>query len=70
MANKTDKKAPMTIQEMQEKVVALRNELAEAKRNHQMGELVNPKSLNTKRKEIARLLTNIKLTVQSDKEEK
>ena len=60
-----------SLAEMKLEVVELQKSLLEAKQSHRLGELVNPKSLNVTRKEIARLLTKIRLSAnESEKENK
>ena len=59
---KTAKKADvvLTVEELKKQLDQKRNDLLEAKRSHAAGELVNPKALRSYRKDIARLLTQIK----------
>ena len=61
-AKKTAKKADvvLTVEELKKQLDQKRNDLLEAKRSHAAGELVNPKALRIYRKDIARLLTQIK----------
>ncbi len=61
-AKKTAKKADvvLTVEELKKQLDQKRNDLLEAKRSHAAGELVNPKALRSYRKDIARLLTQIK----------
>lgn len=60
MAEKTTKKtaAPKELS-LTDQLVRKRTELADAKKSHAAGELVNPRVLTQTRKEIARLLTTI-----------
>lgn len=48
-----------SIEEMEQELVAKRNDLLEAKRANKAGELVNPRAITAYRKDIARLLTQI-----------
>lgn len=61
-AKKTAKKTDvvLTVEELKKQLDQKRNDLLEAKRSHAAGELVNPKALRGYRKDIARLLTQIK----------
>lgn len=61
-AKKTAKKADvvLTVEELKKQLDQKRNDLLEVKRSHAAGELVNPKALRIYRKDIARLLTQIK----------
>jgi len=63
MAKKTDNKAPVvkTIEELQAELTTKRIDLLEAKRGNAAGELTNPRVVTHTRKEIARLMTAIKL---------
>jgi ribosomal protein L29 len=60
-AAKSAKKATevKTVAQLQEDLLALRNEHQESRRSHRMGELVNPHVLTVQRKQIARTLTAI-----------
>ena len=66
-AKKTAKKADvvLTVEELKKQLDQKRNDLLEAKRSHAAGELVNPKALRSYRKDIARLLTQIKKKEQA-----
>ncbi len=46
-----------TIEQLNEELIARRNDFQESRRIHRMGELVNPHVLTTQRKDIARTLT-------------
>jgi len=63
-----------TLDQLKEELVTLRNDYREARRSHRMGELVNPHTLTTQRKSIARTLTAIKqaetVATSETKEEK
>ncbi len=48
-----------SIEEMEQELVAKRNDLLEAKRANKAGELVNSRAITAYRKDIARLLTQI-----------
>jgi ribosomal protein L29 len=69
---KTVKKADevKTLAQLQDELIAKRNDLLEARRGHAAGELANPRVLTATRKEIARLLTAIRATEKSEKESK
>ena len=54
-----------TIDDLKKELAEKRNDLLQAKRSHAAGELVNPKTLRSLRKEIARLLTQINNTKES-----
>ena len=67
MAEKTTKKAApkqaevvKTVEELHKDLATKRNDLLEARRSLAAGELVNPRVISTYRKEIARMLTEIK----------
>lgn len=66
MADKKSTKAPSkkavevkTLAKLQEELASLRADHLEARRSHQSGEMVNPRTLGTGRKSIARTLTAI-----------
>lgn len=60
MAEKTTKKTAASKElSLTDQLVRKRTELADAKKSHAAGELVNPRILTQTRKEIARLLTTI-----------
>lgn len=58
MADKKTTKAEAT-RDLQAELKAKRQDLLEAKKSNAAGELVNPQVINTYRKDIARLLTEI-----------
>jgi large subunit ribosomal protein L29 len=76
MADKTTKKTVKkadevkTLAQLQEDLATKRNDLLEARRGHAAGELANPRVLTATRKEIARLLTAIRVAEKSEKESK
>ncbi len=49
-----------TLDQLKEELVQLQNDYRESRRSHQMGELVNPRTLTVQRKSIARALTAIR----------
>ena len=59
-----------TLAQLQEALVSKRNDLLEARRGHAAGELANPRVLTHTRKEIARLLTAIRVAEKSEEEKK
>lgn len=65
----TKKTAPkaMTVADMHNELATKRADLLEAKRSHAAGELVNPRALTATRKEIARLLTQIRAAEKESK---
>ena len=62
MAKKNTKPAAevKTLEQLHEELATKRQDLIEAKRGHAAGELANPRVLTHTRKEIARLLTEIR----------
>ncbi|HWT39788.1 MAG TPA: 50S ribosomal protein L29 [Dongiaceae bacterium] len=59
-----------TLTQLKEELVKLRADFDDARRSHRAGELVNPHTLTTQRKTIARTLTAIKQAeLASQKEE-
>ena len=50
-----------TVDDLKKELAEKRHDLLQAKRSHAAGELVNPKALRSLRKDIARLLTQIKI---------
>ncbi len=54
-----DKKSERTNEDLHKELQAKRTDLIEARRSNASGELVNPKIINSYRKDIARLLTEI-----------
>lgn len=69
---KTAKKAEevKTLAQLQEDLATKRNDLLEARRGHAAGELANPRVITATRKDIARLLTAIRVAEMSEKESK
>jgi ribosomal protein L29 len=57
-----------TLQQLREELVTKRQDLLEAKRGHAAGELANPRVLTSTKKDIARLLTAIRVAELSEKE--
>ena len=57
-----------TVEQFREDLAAKQNDLAEAKRSHAAGELVNPRVITHTRKEIARLHTAIRAAELEQKE--
>ncbi|MDN5275754.1 MAG: rpmC [Candidatus Saccharibacteria bacterium] len=63
--------APLTLEQLREKLTSSLQEQLDSKRSHVQGELVNPHVLTVKRKEIARLQTAIRqLEIAAAKENK
>ena len=58
-----------SLADLQKELATKRNDLVDSRRSHRAGELVNPRILNTIRKEIARLLTAIRAAEQAAKKE-
>lgn len=58
-----------TIEQLRDDLAAKQQDLLEAKRSHQAGDLVNPRILTTTRKEIARLHTAIRAAEQDAQKE-
>ena len=59
-AKKTAKAAVVkTVDDLKKELAEKRNDLLQAKRSHAAGELVNPKALRSRRKDSARLRTQI-----------
>lgn len=54
-----DKKSERTNEDLHKELQAKRTDLIEARRSNASGELVNPKIIDSYRKDIARLLTEI-----------
>lgn len=78
MADKKIAKAPATakkatevktIEQLRQDLAAKQQDLLEAKRSHQAGDLVNPRILTVTRKEIARLHTAIRAAEQNAQKE-
>ena len=61
-----DKKPERTIEDLQKELQTKRNDLIEARRSNASGELANPKIINSYRKEVARLLTEINARKESE----
>jgi len=64
MAKKLNTKEAKTIKsvdELRSELVTKRNDLIEAQKGHKLGELTNPRVISTLRKEIARIMTAIRL---------
>jgi ribosomal protein L29 len=59
-----------TLAQLREEVAAKRADLIAARRGHAMGELANPRVLTSTKKEIARLLTAIRVAEIAEKESK
>lgn len=61
MAKATPKKEAIvtSITDLEQQLTTKQQDLAQAKRSHKAGELVNPRVLSTTRKDIARLMTQI-----------
>lgn len=57
-----------TLQQLHDELASKRNDLIQAKRGHQAGELANPRVLGATRKEIARRLTAIRAAENEQKE--
>jgi ribosomal protein L29 len=58
-----------TIDQMRKDLTEKRNDMIGFKKGHKMGELTNPRAITVTRKEIARLMTNIRLMeIKSEKE--
>ena len=58
-----------SIEDLQKELVAQQQDLLDAKRSHQAGELVNPRVLGATRKQIARTLTAIRAAVANEQKE-
>ncbi len=56
------------IEKLREELATKRNDLLESQRSHKLGELVNPRVLKSLRKDVARLLTEVKTRELTDKE--
>lgn len=71
MAKKTTKNAPevKSLEQLLDDLAKLRADYIEAQKSHRQGELVNPRVLTAKRREIARTLTAINTAKLSQKEE-
>ncbi|NCU29587.1 50S ribosomal protein L29 [Candidatus Saccharibacteria bacterium] len=61
-----DKKPEPTVEDLQKELQTKRNDLIEARRSNASGELANPKIINSYRKEVARLLTEINARKESE----
>jgi ribosomal protein L29 len=63
----TKNKAPevKTIEQLREELVTLRHDYNESRKSHRQGELVNPRVLTVQRRNIARLMTAIKIAETS-----
>ncbi|MFZ1242949.1 MAG: 50S ribosomal protein L29 [Candidatus Saccharimonas sp.] len=57
-----------TLEKLREELTAKQNDLLESRRSHKLGELVNPRVLKSLRKDVARLLTEVKARELTDKE--
>lgn len=57
-----------TLEKLREELAAKHNDLLESRRSHKLGELVNPRVLKSLRKDVARLLTEVKARELTDKE--
>ena len=73
MADKATKKTAKaegvkTLEQLQAELAIKRQDLIEARRGHAAGELANPRVLTHTRKEIARLLTAIRVAENEQKE--
>jgi ribosomal protein L29 len=69
-AKKTTKPEVKTAEDLQKDLATKRQDLIEAKRSLAAGELVNPRVITATRKEIARLLTAIRVAESGEKETK
>ncbi len=58
-----------SVEALQTELAAKQQDLYDAKRSHQAGELVNPRVLGTTRKEIARIHTAIRVAVNNAQKE-
>ena len=61
-----DKKPERTVEDLQKELQTKRNDLIEARRSNASGELANPKIINSYRKDVARLLTEINARKESE----
>ena len=61
-----DKKPERTVEGLQKELQTKRNDLIEARRSNASGELANPKIINSYRKDVARLLTEINARKESE----
>lgn len=61
-----DKKPEPTVEDLQKELQTKRNDLIEARRSNASGELANPKIINSYRKDVARLLTEINARKESE----
>lgn len=70
MAEKKTTKAieVKTLAQLHEELAAKRADLIAARRGHAMGELANPRVLTSTKKEIARILTAIRVAENAEKE--
>ena len=70
MADKKTTKAAevKTLAQLNEELATKRADLIAARRGHAMGELANPRVLTSTKKEIARLLTAIRVAENAEKE--
>lgn len=60
-----------TLEQLNEEVTKLRADFDDLRRSHRAGDLVNPRAITVKRKEIARALTAVKQAeLAASKEEK
>lgn len=60
-----------TLEQLNEEVTKLRADFDDLRRSHRAGDLVNPRAITVKRKEIARALTAVKQAeLAATKEEK
>jgi large subunit ribosomal protein L29 len=58
-----------TVTDMKKELIAKRQDLLDAMKSHKAGELVNPTVLRSTRKEIARILTSLKLAEKNEQKE-
>lgn len=63
MAKKLTKevKTVKSIEDLKAELIAKRNDLIDAQKGHKLGELTNPRFISTLRREIARIMTAIRL---------
>lgn len=72
-AKKTTKKPnlhDLSVKDLEKNLAEKTNDLLGYKRSHQSGELVNPKTLNQTRKDIARIKTVLNIKAKENKEAK
>lgn len=70
-STRTIKKATevKSLADLQKDLAAKRQDLMDSRKSHRAGELVNPRILSTTRKEIARLLTAIRVAQAVEQKE-